>query len=254
MVIVNKDFYLFLFNLRASGKIHNTEENVRQLFVSASPLVKGNRVSISADGTELQGSGFDGEVGSLSEQTLINYRNGIICVATGLTLNAIDCHVNQEKAHILCDYYINLAESIRSADDFNRLSFELFRDFQELLQERESVSFGRTVDACIEYIDQNLYSGISVKEVAEQMGYSPEYLTTLFRKKTGRSMYAYISEEKIQEARTLLLCTRQPLTTIASALGFHSLSHFSKAFKKVEGMTPSHYRASDGYKIKKADA
>ena len=251
---MNKDFYRYLFELRASGKVHGTEENVRRLSLVSSPQGRGNNPSISAAGTEVQGSGFDGEVGSFSEQTLINYRNGIICFAVAMALSATDWHANQERAHILCDYYINRAETIRNAEDFNRLSSELFRDFQELLQERKSVSYGRTVDACIEYIDQNLYSGISVKEVAEQMGYSPEYLTSLFRKKTGKSMYAFISEEKIQEARTLLLCTRQPLTTIASALGFHSLSHFSKAFKKVEGMTPSHYRASDGYKIKKADA
>ena len=126
----------------------------------------------------------------------------------------------------------------------------MFQDFHELFYERESVSYGRTIDACIEYIDQNLYSQLTVREIAEHLGYSPEYLTTLFREKTGKTLYAFISGEKIQEARTLLLCTRQSLTSIASALGYHSLSHFSKAFKKAEGFTPSRYRERDEWKNK----
>jgi AraC-like DNA-binding protein len=251
---MNKNFYQYLFNLRASGQIHSTEENARLLSLVTESQGSGSEVSISAAGTEIHGKGIDGEVGSLSNQTLINYRNGIICVATGMVFYAMDWHVNQEKAHVLCDYYINLAETIRNAEDFNRISRELFRDFQELFSEREHISYGRTIDACIEYIDQKLYSGITVQEVADQMGYSPEYLTTLFKKKTGKSMYTYISEEKIQEARTLLLCTRQPLTSIASALGYHSLSHFSKAFKKAEGITPSEYRKTDGWKREKYTA
>ena len=40
----------------------------------------------------------------------------------------------------------------------------------------------------------------------------------------------------------LLLYTSQPLTSIASSLGFHSLSHFSKAFKAAEGISPLRFR------------
>ena len=67
-------------------------------------------------------------------------------------------------------------------------------------------------------------------------------LSTLFKKRTGQPLHCFIKEAKLQEARVLLLYTSQPLTSIASSLGFHSLSHFSKAFKAAEGISPLRFR------------
>lgn len=242
---MDKEFYEFLYNLRASGFSHNTKENTRQLIYQAHRQNgDGFRLFIHNNG-EIASARSDGEVGSLSDQAIINYRNAIITVAATMHMIAGDHYVDQETSVGLCDYYINKAEIIRTAADFEHLANDLFESYHQLFERKPWQSYGRVLDQCVDFIYQRLYSHLTLQEVADYVGYSPSYLSSLFKKKTGRTLYAFIQESKILEAQKMLLCTNQSLTSIASALGYHSLSHFSKAFKAIVGIPPLQYRITD---------
>ncbi len=241
---MNKEFYEFLYHLRASGFTHNTRENSRMVFYRNSQQSERKttfRVEADKYG-EVRGNNMNGEMGVFSHVPSANYRNTLIGIAFALNMHALDKYVDLETSGALCDYYVNKAESVANSEEFNQVMKDMCRDFDELLHSKAWESYGQPVDSCIDYVYQNLYSPLTIKEMAEKIGYNHSYLSSLFKEKTGQTLYAFIAEAKVQEARVLLLYTSQPLTAIASALGFHSLSHFSKAFKAKEGITPLAFR------------
>ena len=82
----------------------------------------------------------------------------------------------------------------------------------------------------------------SVKHCATKMGYSPNYLSDLLKKETGKNTQDHIYFYLIEKAKTMLLGTEEPVSSIAFALGFEYPQHFSKLFKNKTGMSPTKYR------------
>ena len=82
----------------------------------------------------------------------------------------------------------------------------------------------------------------SVKTCAEAMCYSPNYLSDLLKKETGKNTQEHIHLYLIEKAKNLLLGTEEPVYKIAYSLGFEYPQHFSKFFKNETGMSPAEYR------------
>ncbi|MGF1728842.1 helix-turn-helix domain-containing protein [Photobacterium kasasachensis] len=97
----------------------------------------------------------------------------------------------------------------------------------------------------IQYYNQDkaLESGIpTVAYCGQQLGISPNYLSDLLKKETGRSARDHIHFFIIDRAKTQLLGTNQPISQIAYGLGFDYPAHFTKLFKKNTGVSPSQFR------------
>lgn len=92
------------------------------------------------------------------------------------------------------------------------------------------------------YIIENISRPILVTDVAEHVNLSTEYLTRLFKKETGRSIKAFITEAKVSAAKDLLANPNIPVSIVALELGYDNFSHFTQMFKKYEQLTPSEYR------------
>jgi AraC-like DNA-binding protein len=82
----------------------------------------------------------------------------------------------------------------------------------------------------------------SVKYCAQQMGYSPNYLSDLLKKETGKNTQEHIHFYMIEKAKNMLLETEKPVNLIAAELGFEYPQHFSKLFKNKTGKSPIEYR------------
>lgn len=82
----------------------------------------------------------------------------------------------------------------------------------------------------------------SVNYLAEQFHLSPNYLSDLLRKETGRSAKDHINEFLISKAKTALLTTDDSISEIAYELGFNYPHYFSRLFKAKTGITPQEYR------------
>jgi AraC-like DNA-binding protein len=81
-----------------------------------------------------------------------------------------------------------------------------------------------------------------VKLCAQAMCYSPNYLSDLLKKETGKNTQEHIHYYLIEKAKNLLLGTDEPVYSIADSLGFDYPQHFSKLFKSKTGMSPVEYR------------
>ncbi len=109
-------------------------------------------------------------------------------------------------------------------------------------------SFSRQMPDCVKealhYIHSNLDHALSLNEIAEHIHLNPAYLSTLFRKVMNQSPISYINSVRIERAKLLLRSTEQPISEIASSLGFTQDIYFYRLFKQLTKVTPSEYRSS----------
>ncbi len=96
------------------------------------------------------------------------------------------------------------------------------------------------------YISENISKNISRAEVAAYVYFNEEYFSRWFSKNTGASFKDYVTKEKLTYAKKMLENTNFSIAIIASKIGCHNFSYFSKMFKKNEGMTPQEYRNHQG--------
>jgi AraC-like DNA-binding protein len=92
-----------------------------------------------------------------------------------------------------------------------------------------------------ELLEAELANPIRLGHVARAVGASPAYLTDLFRRLEGVSMHRYVAQLRL--ARALVeLPHADDLSTLALEVGFSSHSHFTAAFRRAFGCTPSQFR------------
>lgn len=92
-----------------------------------------------------------------------------------------------------------------------------------------------------EYLRQHLDEASNLEKLGQVAGCSPSYLSRIFAESTGTTIIRYLRDLRIEKAAGLLLSGRYNVSEAAVEVGYNSLSHFSKAFKKVKGCYPSDY-------------
>jgi AraC-like DNA-binding protein len=111
----------------------------------------------------------------------------------------------------------------------------------EIIAQREREHIPVKILDTISHIVMNLHTPLSVKFLADRIYLNSEYFSRLFEQYTGSRPLSYINEKRIERAQYLILTSRAKYIEIARMTGFESLSHFSRTFKKVTGMSPKAY-------------
>ena len=92
------------------------------------------------------------------------------------------------------------------------------------------------------YIDNHITDRIVLTDVAKAVSLDNSYLSRAFKQAYGISPSQYIQKQKITLAESMLTDTNLSLEDIAVRLSFYDVSHFSRIFAKVHGLTPTEYR------------
>ncbi len=100
-----------------------------------------------------------------------------------------------------------------------------------------------------EYIDEHFTERCSLRDIADAVNVSPNYLHTAFHRTFGETPYGYVTKKRIEKAKFLIMAGRHSMLEIAIETGFCSQSHFNKIFKAQTGITPRQFRVgfSDEY-------
>lgn len=98
------------------------------------------------------------------------------------------------------------------------------------------------VRAALRYMAENYSKQIDLNTVADAVGLSPNYFSSLFRKTVGIGFREQLCRIRVEESKRLLLSTDYPLTDIAIAMGFNDQSYYCKVFKRITGLAPGQYR------------
>ncbi len=106
----------------------------------------------------------------------------------------------------------------------------------------ESGQVNQLVQGAVAYIYQNYHQDISVSDIAGMLYLHPNYLSRLFKKKTGQSISDFIIRLRIERAKTLLAQEDKKVYEVAHEVGYESVPHFQTIFRKWTGVSPKEYQ------------
>jgi AraC-like DNA-binding protein len=96
--------------------------------------------------------------------------------------------------------------------------------------------------AVFDVIEESYRRPISLSDVARAVGLTPGHLTTVVRRKTGRTVQQWITERRMREARRLLAETDLTVGAIGARIGYRDASYFIKRFRRSHGSAPHEWR------------
>ena len=100
------------------------------------------------------------------------------------------------------------------------------------------------VRKAMDYIDDNYMFSISTEDIARVAGVHVGHLHRIFPEETGMRIGEYLTHLRIERAKTLLMHTDIPSSSIATRIGISSQQYFCRLFKKETGVSPQEYRKS----------
>lgn len=100
------------------------------------------------------------------------------------------------------------------------------------------------VSQLIEYINSHYYEPISLTDMAEKFSMSPSYLSKLFKSTTNFTFTEYLNSVRIKNSQILLENPNYRIIDVAQKSGFTNNTHFTRVFKDIIGISPTHYRKS----------
>ncbi|MDG3007108.1 helix-turn-helix domain-containing protein [Paludisphaera mucosa] len=95
----------------------------------------------------------------------------------------------------------------------------------------------------IDYLDASVAEEISLGDLADLAGLSPNYFLNAFKKATGKTPHRFLTEKRVAKACDLLRNPQTSIVGVALAVGFSSQSHFTTVFGRFMKTTPAAYRA-----------
>jgi YesN/AraC family two-component response regulator len=137
----------------------------------------------------------------------------------------------------------DIVENI-SAEQHDQFKEALLRSGLELMDDRKSVLIQKIKNVIVElvhYTEEPLNVNFS-EYLSHKMDYDYTYLANLFSEVQGITIEKFIISHKIERVKELLVYNELSLTEIAYMMHYSSVAHLSTQFKKVTGLTPSHFK------------
>jgi AraC-like DNA-binding protein len=131
-----------------------------------------------------------------------------------------------------------------SAVQLNNLNIALKKSGLELMENKKSILVEKIKSIIIElvhYNDEQLKINLSVY-LSEKLNFNYTYLANLFTEVKGTTIEQFYLSHKIEKVKELLIYDELNLTEIAWKMHYSSVAHLSNQFKKMTGLTPTHFK------------
>ena len=129
-----------------------------------------------------------------------------------------------------------------TVDDIYKLMLEMVKVYCQLVNKYSVSDYSPTVQKVVVMIESNLSSDLTLSELAASLNINASYLSTVFKKETGKTITAYVNEKRIELAQELLKTTNLQIQTIAQYCGIVDVHYFTRLFKKITGVSPKQFR------------
>lgn len=185
--------------------------------------------------------------GTLAGEALRQMRNTVIVTTTLVSRAAIRGGMDVDEALSLSDAYIQQCELLNAPDRLSNLQVHMIGEFTDRVERlRHGTHASKLASLVANYVQRHLSEPIQTEALAKELYMSRTHLSARFHHETGETLAAFITKEKIEEAKRLLRYSDKPITAIGNYLGYSSSGHFGNVFKKTVGLTPSEYREKHG--------
>jgi len=139
-------------------------------------------------------------------------------------------------------YFAGRIENVHSLSAIPQLMPEILRAYCRLVKQHAAKKYSPVVQKAIFKIESELAGDLSLRAIAAALNVSAGYLSGLFKKETGETLTAFVTEKRVAHAKYLLRSTSLQVQTIAQHCGILDLHYFCKVFKEATGKTPTAYR------------
>ncbi len=129
-------------------------------------------------------------------------------------------------------------------DQFVQLGIALKKDGLELMDDKKSILVEKIKTSIIElvhYNDEQLKVNLS-DYLSDKLNHNYTYLANLFSEVKGTTIEQFFLAHKIERVKELLVYEELTLSEIAYRMHYSSVAHLSFQFKKMTGLTPSHFK------------
>lgn len=131
-----------------------------------------------------------------------------------------------------------------STEQHDQMKVALLKWGLELMDDKKSMLIEKIKSVIIElihYSDEQLKNNFSAY-LSEKLNYDYTYLSNLFSEVEGTTIEHFMISHKIERVKELLVYDELNLTEIAWKLHYSSVAHLSNQFKKITGLTPTHFK------------
>lgn len=128
--------------------------------------------------------------------------------------------------------------------------FSLIRSNESFVQKMGHTEVSRRiaensmVDSFENFLNDNIYCSLNLDDICDKFIISKSYLCRIFKATTGNSPIDYFISLKIKEAKKLIRDDEFNITQISEKLGYTSIHHFTRMFKRITGFSPLAYKKS----------
>jgi AraC-like DNA-binding protein len=154
--------------------------------------------------------------------------------------------------------------SLGEVDLFRKLTNDELKNIEQGLKKTGFELIETRVNQVIENIKQTVIEYVNLgmdnenlklsSFITKKIPYDYSYLSDLFSSVEGKTIEQYFILQRIEKVKELLVYDQLSLTEISYQTGFSSVHHLSSQFKKVTGLTPSHFKKIGAAKRKSLDS
>ncbi len=179
------------------------------------------------------------------QESIRNVKNTVLIFISKCASAAIEGGLPVKTAKELEEDFLRRVEKQRTSTSLASLCGEVMDTFvKQVAQHKDYTEMSQPVSMCCNYIKKHISEPLTLKELAEQTGYTEYYLARKFQKETGVRLLDYIKQTRLDYARILLSTTNLSIQQISEKLQFGTRNYFTKIFKEYAGVSPMEYRKS----------
>ncbi len=173
-----------------------------------------------------------------------NLKNYCIVMNTLLRKAAEEGGVHPIYLDELSSSYAIKIEQLSTTELVHELMSDMLKSYCRLVRKHSTKKYSSTVQKTITLIDYDLSANLTLSSLAKTQNISSGYLSSIFKKETGKTITEYILDKRVNHAMRLLGTTRLQVQTVALHCGIMDVQYFSKIFKRKTGKTPKEFRES----------
>jgi YesN/AraC family two-component response regulator len=135
-----------------------------------------------------------------------------------------------------------IMNNCRTIDDIGEHVLHVCHSLIIALSEKDKDRHQNIARHIQDIIDRSYHKPLTVEDIAKEVYLSPNYIRTIYKEKTRRTILEAITEKRMERASGLLADKSLKIHEIAGLVGYENVSYFCSIFHKTTGMTPNHYR------------
>lgn len=171
-----------------------------------------------------------------------NEKNALWIRGTIIRLFAVDAGLPP----VIIDRITNSATeknaSAKSLEEMSSNNEQMMKELCIEIRKMKHSKYSAMVQSIIYFFNNHYQEDISLNQLAEDLNISYNYMITLFKKETGSTPNAYLTQVRLDQAASLLRTTDKNITEVSTEVGIADANYFTKLFRKAYGVTPVQYK------------